>query len=248
MTDPPAIARKSVIAIDPGIFNMGVWKGYMDQSTGKPVTQIMKKVDIGRNGTLPERTCVFLETDECFTDEGNEDIFEYIIETQKGNNRKASTVSYVLYAFLRARGKRVRFSGIDMKRYGMEYLCKILGTTISPHAHTGTGLTKKQMYQNYTTNKNNARHLLLLYSRDPDTPQNIVDIINTAAHRGKAKIDDIADAMLLGIGSTQLVSGQRASRPTKKLRSNGYSIKNIDTPAPMATCNIDCGIIDLSID
>lgn len=188
------------IAFDPGLRNMGVWAGDIDES-GMPQTLHLGKFDVIQDKKKPlyEGVVDLVLNTDWMCDSSK--ISEAVVETQAVKNIPARIAATAIYGALRGRGIKTRFSGSALKNKAMDILSTKLSVPLlskpdklAKEADQKDKAARKRM-MHYINKKNSASLVkaILETIKDEETMQ----IFKKA---DKNKVDDLADAMLLGIG------------------------------------------------
>jgi hypothetical protein len=210
------------IAFDPGLRNMGVWAGIVDEN-GMPKTLHLGKFDVVQDKKKPlyEGVIDLVLNTEWMSDPTK--ISEAVVETQAVKNIPARIAATAIYGALRGRGISTKFSGSALKNKTMDIVSEKLGVSLiakpdklAKDAETKDKAARKRLM--HSVNKKNSASLvkaILQDIKDADTLQ----IFEKA---DKNKVDDLADAMLLGMGICLDVSKIKtcARRKQKTIKVN----------------------------
>jgi hypothetical protein len=206
MEQPVARAAENAeftLAIDPGQRNMAMWLGHIDPLTQEPITEALEKCDL-LNGlskkNAPPLYCAAIDalrSKPWFPQR----VARVVVETQAPRNIPARIIATALYAYARGRGiASVEFSGAKLKDGAMKAVAARRKLQLRPHP------TKEEMpdaakrrRSMHAVNKANATMLAAELLKD--TPW--ADALQEACDPRKKtkKGDDMADALLLGIGA-----------------------------------------------
>lgn len=175
----------SVLAIDPGMKNMAMWKG---KSEDDPEQRFWKfDLTVGFKHPLYESASRLMETDAYGLLEGHTRV---VIESQAPSNIQARIVACTIYGYCRAKGIDVVFSGAKLKANAMKRLAEKHGLEL---------LEKPSTKKAHATNKKNAV-AVVAKALPKEIYEKLLDCAEGATAR-KKKLDDLSDAYLLGVGA-----------------------------------------------
>ena len=209
--------ERFTLAIDPGKRNMGIWLGKIDAETLAPTTFALLKVDVvGADVKKPpplyDAAIDALVGLPWFPQR----VAAMVVETQAPKNMPARIAATALYAFARGRGISVAFSGAKLKRDALEASAKKRGLELKPQPtkeqQPNAAKRRRQMHE---VNKDNSTLVAAALLAGTEWG----DLLSSATEprKGKKKPDDMADALLLGIGACmQAAKKERASAMKEK--------------------------------
>lgn len=189
------------LSVDPGQRNMAMWLGSIDPNTLEPNTVALEKVDLvgQKKGSVPLYAAAIdaLQGMPWFPD----NVARVVVETQAPRNIPARIVATAIYAYARGRGiPLVEFSGAKLKDTAMKTVAAKRNLQLHPHpTKDDIPDTRRRNKWMHEINKQNALMLAAIILKDTpwlDKMQNARD-----PQRKTKKGDDIADALLLGIGA-----------------------------------------------
>ena len=207
------------LAIDPGMTNLAVWTGTVSKANGLPQTTHLTKFDLGdkTKKALYESAVDLVLTTDWMSDSSR--IIQAVVETQAPRNIPARVVATAIYGALRGRGIKTTFSGSSLKNKAMDILSKRVGfemekkpSKLGKDASDKERAARRRMM--YRTNKTNS---VALVRRMLDA---VGDFDTKAVMDGAKKADDMADAMLLGVGLCVV------SPPCKKKTTSQHTIRH----------------------
>jgi len=215
---------KTVIAFDPGMINLAVWKGFIDQA-GNIHTDVWMKMDITNYATQKHARAHVqtlkgidnINTDMAKLIHGSKGVYAMIsnilavhawmytdvdvviIETQEPNNIPTRMVSTALYSFMRGKfvneNNKVQFSGNSSKMKSKIHLAGVLGIPFDPSKCVGTAKSPRAYKMTKSTSYSICKSWMLQYGDEYEK-----DVITTYKEKtGRMKGDDLAEAYLLGI-------------------------------------------------
>jgi hypothetical protein len=166
-----------LLSFDPGVKNLAVWCGADPEHTTR-----LGLFDI-KSGGKPtyESTIDLLLRYEWMNDPSQ--IKEAVVETQAVRNIPSRIVATTIYAFLRGRGVKVRFSGSQMKDRAIQTFSARLGVKLLDKP-----VGKENAGRRYRVNKKNSIAVASALAGE-----------GVLSKFGK-KLDDVCDAFLLGVG------------------------------------------------
>lgn len=204
---------------------MGVWLGGLD-ADGDPVTIALEKidlfaVDVAKKNRPPiyDATIAALDALPCFPGR----IRDIVVETQAPQNMPARIAATALYAYARGRGIPVAFSGSRLKREALEAMAAKKKVVLKPQpTKEQQPDAAKRRRQMHAVNKDNATAVasaLLAGTRWGEALDGARD-----PRCGRKKEDDMADALLLGIGACLVAAKKAAPRVTIRSRRKKFTI------------------------
>lgn len=202
---------KCIVAIDPGLRNLAIWKG---RSAGDPC-QFLEKFDI-KDDDAPYEAATNLLTREAGWLLDKDTISQVVIETQAPKNVPARIIATAIYGFYRGRGIPVSFSGSALKNAVIDKMAKELKIKLKPKPPVGTEHRIRLMHK---INKENGiavgRAALAL------VPRVYEKITETCVDpsTGKVKLDDVCDAYLLGVGKIFELAKKKKKPKSKKVKA-----------------------------
>lgn len=178
----------SVLGIDPGKTNLGVWLGDVPLD-GQPQTTVLDKLDIG-DGPLYKSAIDKLSEQPWLGQ-----VKYAVVESQEPRNMPARVVATAIYGFLRGLKIETEFSSSRLKNDAIamlstKYKIPIKGKPTKEEEPDA----KKRSRLMHRINKENSKAVVLELLKD------IGDSETARKIAAVAKKDDMADAMLLGIG------------------------------------------------
>lgn len=219
-----------ICGIDPGRANLGVWIGAFDPNTGKTSTVFLSNQDIdqfnGKKKKSVHESMADAMTDVCRLCIENH-VSMSIVETQPQWNTPMRLAGATAYGVLRGCGvPSVKFSSSSTKEKAIRTLAEkmgILDLLETPPTDVDK-LDKKTSAKIRLMNKRNAcRVAAKLFEFSADT-------VGQAAYASQgAKLDDMADAVLLACGmmlQNAKVSGKRRQTKSNVGRARQWKLKN----------------------
>lgn len=198
MTASPAVdvSGKYYLAIDPGMTNLAVWAGNVAPDL-MPVTKHIGKFDIS-GGPLYASAVDLVMSTPWMSDPAL--VAGAVVETQAPANVPARIVAASIYGALRGRGIPAVFSGSAAKNKTMERLSKKVGFAMTEKpkrlgADSEESLRAKRRRDMHKINKENSVGIVRATAKVAGD----VKTLEALARCGK-KADDLADAILLGVG------------------------------------------------
>jgi hypothetical protein len=197
-TDPNG--DKYFLAVDPGITNLAVWGGVVDAKTGLPRTVHLAKFDITAGDRPLYEAAVDLVLNTPWMSDASK-VSAAVVETQAPKNTPARIVATSIYGALRGVGIPTTFSGSAAKNKTMSSLSKKVkyGMAEKPKRLDKSAdekLKAKRRREMHSVNKGNAVGLVRAVLEASGDPVGI----RVLAESGRKKADDLADAILLGVG------------------------------------------------
>lgn len=214
--------------IDPGWKNLGIWKGYrfqigVDLSASVVLkTDHWEKVDITSTkkmkGGVTAQVIRILE-ERSWLWENEHDPARYIvkIETQKQTNIPARIIATAIYAFLKAKGVNVEFSGPSDKIWAKEQIAEKLGIDFDQSKCTGT--SDPTAYHN---TKITSYTLVSEWMEKMGSESDKKFIRSLKDKKGPNKGDDVSEAFLYGY---ELLMNEGA--PLKRRKKDSKSKKTV---------------------
>lgn len=209
-----------VVAFDPGLTNLAVWGGTVD-GEGIPHTLFFEKVNVvddeSRKTKKPvyEGVSDYILSTSWLTDK--ERIKDVVVETQHPQAaipiRIAATT---VYGVMRGLGLKTRFSGSAMKNKAMEHLSQKLKVELKEKP--------KKLDKSVTDEKEKKRRKELVRRINKDNSKAVVlklmdtisdPILRDRIEKAGKKQDDLADAILLGVGLV-LSKTKTKTKPKRK--------------------------------
>lgn len=182
---------------------MAMWLGRIDPQTQEPVTEALEKCDLLQGLAKKDAPPLYaaaidaLQRMPWFPAR----VARVVVETQAPRNIPARVIATALYAYARGRGvPSVEFSGAKLKDAAMKSVAARRKLELRPQPSKAdvpdAGKRRRSMH---AVNKANAT--MLASELLKDTPW--ADALNGAcdARKKTKKGDDMADALLLGIGA-----------------------------------------------
>lgn len=213
--------QKYQIAIDPGLKNMGVWAGVLDEN-GMPHTIHLGKYDVVVEGTKPlyEGAVDLVLGTPWMSDPSL--VAEAVVETQAVKNIPARIAATAIYGALRGKGIQTYFSGAAMKNKAMDTLSEKMGFELinKPDKLDKDADDKERAKRRRMMHSINKKNSALLVRKVLET---IKDVETSRIFNETDKVDDLADAMLLGIGACLARAKAKAKTKVKKTKQSGKS-------------------------
>jgi hypothetical protein len=210
---------------------------------GVPITQHLEKFDLTDIGGAAYEAAVSLVLSTPWMLEAK----EAVVETQSPSNIPARIVAAAIYGALRGKGVKVRFSGAQLKNKAMEELSKRFGCTLTekpkpPPKNGGVVETDtdkaRRRRKMHSVNKDNSKLLATHVLKAVKDDETLAALCSAKGTNGKPKLDDLSDALLLGVGLclASKTVGNRKQRPTKKRQcrreTDASASTRTETPTP----------------
>lgn len=200
----------SIIAVDPGIVNLGLWIGDITSGTEKPVTKLLGTFNVGEGPTY-DAPLTFLEENTHLL----EGVKAAIVETQEQSNIKARTVGTAIYGYLRGKGIKSHMSSSSLKnsiinRKGKQFSLPLM-EKIKRTPGCDIARVKKH---NYIANKTNSVIVAKKILEDCGDLSNLKKVTKSK------KADDMCDALLLGVAFASKGISQKTDKEEHERRRN----------------------------
>lgn len=187
------------LAVDPGMKNLGVWAGTFSDDD-RIATEKLVKIDLTADKTKPlyEAAVDMVLQNPWMCDP--EKVLEAVVETQAPRNMPARIVATAIYGVLRGKGVRTSFSGSALKNKAMAHMSKVTGHRLE---------TKPGRLDGGATEPEKAKRRRLMHRTNKVNAEGVVrkvleaqgrDVAVAAIEGAGKKVDDLADAVLLGVG------------------------------------------------
>lgn len=215
-TDKNRAMSETVLAIDPGKSNLGVWCGTVAEIDGRlvPDTAAIDKLDIG-DGAAYSGSVDVISRQPWFPNADAAKTFSAVVETQDPRNMPARVVACTLYGFLRGRGIAAEFSSSRLKNDAIDLLARQYGVALLPKPPVGEGDAKTRKRIMHSVNKKNSKAVVFKMMDALDDPEVSCRLHAATDPQGRKKADDMTDALLLGIGLWMKKTGYGKKRATK---------------------------------
>lgn len=226
----------SVVAFDPGVRNLAVWAGTLSEE-GWPVTQHIAKYDLmegGKKGAVYEAAVDLVLNTPWMSDPSQ--VKEAVVETQAPRNMPARIAATAIYGALRGRGIKTRFSGAQLKNKTMASMAARLGCSLKEKPQRLVGAADaekaKRRREMHSVNKYNSVLIakkVLERCKDEEVLAALTGAKNPTSKQRKP--DDLADALLLGVGQCleNSVKGSAKRKPIKEVESEEEDASNSDS-------------------
>ena len=215
---------KTVVSFDPGMINLAVWKGYVDENDDLH-TDVWIKMDITKYDTQRRAREHVRGLDGMVTNVRQDvenhihgskgmyalisnilsihawmytDVDVVIIETQEPNNIPTRMIAASLYSFMRAKfvdePNKVQFSGNSSKMKMKIYMANAMQMPFDPAQCVGTAKSARAYKKTKSTSYAICKQWML--KRGSEYEQQVVN--KYCEKTGRLKGDDLAEAYLLG--------------------------------------------------
>jgi hypothetical protein len=179
------------VGIDPGIKNLAIWVGNCTDD-GLPITHSLNLYNL-KDTTKTKSTnlsilCTkLLDTLDWIQDRNKTNIKLIFLETQAPRNIPARIVASTIYGYLSAKGFSISWTTKNTKAKAMQFVLDkykiVLPSSITASSNNNTNKKPNKWKENKQISKTIARYIIP------------IDIL-----KNHKKIDDITDAVLIGMG------------------------------------------------
>ena len=174
----------SVLAVDPGKCNLGIWLGDVDTKT-----IVLDKLDIS-DGPLYKSAVDTLSVQPWLSQ-----VKYAVVETQEPRNIPARVIATSIYGYLRGLNIQTEFSSSRLKNDAIDTLSKKYSIPIKTKPTKEAVPDAKQRSRlMHKINKENSKAVVIAMLKA------IGDVETSVKIESTAKKDDMCDALLLGLG------------------------------------------------